>query len=445
MNSNGDWHWDNDTHTLSYILINKDKPLIDYDIEFAAYKCRFANCEPPVSPALLPPVTARRPDYLNWSDPVTWRRIAEPGWGGYSVNASNNNTLPVDGDSVKIPSDVYVVVDCPLPRLKLLQIEGILEFDNGIDHRLVTDMIFINGGQLIVGWENNPILTDVEIVLMGEKDALHFTLPDDVSMIGGKAIGVYGGLDLHGRPRHPTWTRLESTAYAGSTNITLELPVDWEIGEEIVITTTSYNANHSETRTIANKSADSRTLWLNSPLTYDHVAFSENLTNETNGKGAPTTTYKIAAGVGLLTRNVKIIGGEYPKQRADLYGSRIIVSDYSVVDPSSNFTLYYKGYARISNTEFVHPGQFSRNSDDDSKFGILYSDLLAYDYIRPSYVTDSSFHHGLGTAIGIFGSSSIPITNNVIYYTINNAMFIKGLKTISSKYIKRTKFLYYKN
>lgn len=131
---------------------------------------------------------------------------------------------------MKIPKGLYVVVDCPLPRLKLLQIEGVLEFDNDRDHRLVTDMLFINGGQLIVGWENNPILRNVEIVLMGEKNDLNFTLPDDVSMVGGKAIGVYGGLDLHGQPRRPAWTQLDSTARAGTNIITLTQPVDWKIG-----------------------------------------------------------------------------------------------------------------------------------------------------------------------------------------------------------------------
>jgi hypothetical protein len=233
-NQNGDWYWDNTTRTLSYILINKNPntPTFDFNIYFYAYFCQYLNCVPPVSPALKPPVIARSADYLNWSNPVTWRRIAEPGWGGFSDDPNSNDTLPVDGDSVKIPSDVYVVVNCPLPTLKLLQIEGILEFDNGIDHRLVADMVFINGGQLIIGWEDNPILKDVEIVLTGEKDSMNFVLPDQVSSIGGKAIGVYGGLDLHGRPRLPTWTRLETTALSNSTDITLEVSVDWEIGNE---------------------------------------------------------------------------------------------------------------------------------------------------------------------------------------------------------------------
>ena len=172
-------------------------------------------------------------------------------------------------------------------------------------------------------------------------------------------------------------------------------------------------------------------------LDYDHLAFSENFENSTKGLGASMGSYKIAAGVGLLSRNIRVIGAEYPNQEKDLYGSRIIVSDYSNYDSTNTVLLYYKGYARISNTEFVHPGQFSRDSEDDSKFGIFYNHLLAYDNVRPSYVRDSAFHQCLGTAIGILRSSSIPITNNVIYYTINIAMSIQGLIRIYfENYIK---------
>jgi hypothetical protein len=34
-----------------------------------------------------------------------------------------------------------------------------------MNHTLEADMIFINGGQMIVGWENNPILNNVYFCL----------------------------------------------------------------------------------------------------------------------------------------------------------------------------------------------------------------------------------------------------------------------------------------
>ena len=174
-------------------------------------------------------------------------------------------------------------------------------------------------------------------------------------MIGGKGIGVYGGLDLHGKPRNVSWTTLSNTAKAGTNVITLEKAVDWQVGEEIVITTTTYRHDQTETAKIASVSADKRTLTLQSNLQYDHLYIQKNYSNG-------YSSFKIAAAVGLLSRNLKIIGTEYQGQDTDLYGSRILVSDYSyaTVVNGLDVTNYYKGYIKASDVEFYHFGQYSK-------------------------------------------------------------------------------------
>jgi hypothetical protein len=173
-------------------------------------------------------------------------------------------------------------------------------------------------------------------------------------MIGGKGIGVYGGFDMHGKPRNITWTTLESTAYAGSNILRLEKAVDWQVNEEIVLTTTSYRPTQTETFKISSVSLDRKTLTLNSSLEFDHLVVSENFTTG--------SSYRIAAAVGLLSRNIKVIGSEYDAQFSDLYGFRILVSDYSntILENGVSVPKYYKGYVKFTNVEFVHPGQFSR-------------------------------------------------------------------------------------
>jgi len=413
------WHWNNDTSILTYMINNLERrqPFLDISVGFKALKCRYAGCQPPVQPGFKAPVTSRPANALFWSNLATWQLISrEAGWGGY-----NGLSLPRDGDNVKIPEDYFVVVDCPLPRLNRLQIEGVLEFDNGLDHYLEVEIIFINGGQLIVGWENDPILTNVEIALSGVKDSLNFQLPNGFEKIGGKGIGVYGGLDVHGRPRTRTWTTLQSTALAGTNTITLVDPVDWLPGEQIVLTTTSFKPTENDVMTILTKSANNRTLTLTTNLTFGHVAFEETLNA---GK-----SYRIAGAVGLLTRNVKITGKEYASQLSDLYGSRIVVADYSFFRANGEIT-YYKGFARLSNVELNHPGQFSRLSGEDTKYGILFSNLGVYNSTRPNYVKGCAFHHGYHVAIGISGSAGIPIEDNVIYHTIDFGMKIEGHSNI---------------
>ena len=162
-------------------------------ISFAAYVCKYANCIYPISPALRPPVTSRPANALFWSALSTWTQV---GLSGGSVYFDTNGTIryPRDGDQIRIPDTLYVVVDIQLPKFTYLQLDGILELDNGRNHYLECEIMFINGGQLIVGWENDPILTNVTIALTGTKaQSAPYLLPDNLNMIPFKSIGVYGG------------------------------------------------------------------------------------------------------------------------------------------------------------------------------------------------------------------------------------------------------------
>ncbi len=230
-------------------------------------------------------------------------------------------------------------------------------------------------------------------------------------------------MELHGRPRSVTWTQLSRKASAGSNLIYLQEQVDWQVGEQIVISTTSYQALQTEVFTIASIQNGSA-VTLNGSLAYDHLAFSETLPSG--------ESYEIAAAVGLLTRNIQIVGKEYPNQFADLYGFRILVSDFSayVNTDGVDVPVYQKGYTRLSNVEFIHAGQYSRFTLDDTKYGLLISNQGDYNSMRPVYVDSCSFHHGFYSAIGIFGSNSIPITNNVFHYTLDRALDIQGNSNI---------------
>ena len=174
----------------SYIIKNTNNDATtDVTVSFSASVCAFIGCKTPTSPALKLPVSSRPADALFWSNLTTWSTIALH--DGYVYTTDGTVRLPIDNDRVKIPDGLYVVVDIALPFLKDLEIQGILELDNNRDHHLQTEVIFINGGQLIVGWENNPILTNVTIELTGTKsDAYDYRFNGYANL---KTIGVYGG------------------------------------------------------------------------------------------------------------------------------------------------------------------------------------------------------------------------------------------------------------
>ena len=80
----------------------------------------------------------------------------------------------------------------------------------------------------------------------------------------------------------PTWTRLSTTAAAGSSSITLHEAVNWPMGAKIVIPTTSdrHSQRENEMATIASVSNGGMTLNLEQPLEYKHVCVSEVCTEQ---------------------------------------------------------------------------------------------------------------------------------------------------------------------
>ena len=110
-----------------------------------------------------------------------------------------------------------------------------------------------------------------------------------------------GTVDMHGRSVTQTWTRLASTAAAGSTQITLAQVAGWTVGSKIVIATTgNYRSQgESETRTITAVSSNGLTLTLDSALSYTHLGVTQSV---------GSTSVEVRAEVGLLSHNVVFQG-----------------------------------------------------------------------------------------------------------------------------------------
>ena len=72
-------------------------------------------------------------------------------------------------------------------------------------------------------------------------------------------------MDLHGRPRDVTWTRLSQTALVNATSLRLEQAVDWVTGDKIVIAPTGKDGNETE---VSEKLNDSYLLVTKSALKF---------------------------------------------------------------------------------------------------------------------------------------------------------------------------------
>lgn len=140
-----------------------------------------------------------------WSSSLTW--------GGESP--------PREGDTVAIPQGQNILLDVSTPVLNLVSVQGTLIFE---DKDLTLDAHYIINmhGRIQIGTEDAPIQNKITITLHGKKEEKQ--LPE----YGNKCIGVHHGvLDIHGKPRTPTFTFLAATAEAGATQVTMMAEVDW--------------------------------------------------------------------------------------------------------------------------------------------------------------------------------------------------------------------------
>ena len=243
-----------------------------------------------------------------------------------------------------------MVADTQFPVFNRLIIHGVLELENTRDYVLNASIILIMGknARLVIGTEANPHPGNVLITLQGDWDSPDMPM-NHGPQVGSKAIGVFGSLEMHGIPRNVYWTRLSATASAGSNVIQLQDVVangsagDWKAGDEIVITSTTFEARQAEVVKIASVSNNEVTLETN--LQYKHISHLHTI-----GDGRE---YRLAAEVGLLTRNVKIEGADHPKGSISNqdFGCRVIVGRTMAGNEM------YIGQAQIENVEFRHCGQ----------------------------------------------------------------------------------------
>lgn len=84
-----------------------------------------------------------------------------------------------------------------------------------------------------------------------------------------------GAVEIHGKQYNPTWTRLAGMAWTGDDRVHLMEAVNWEVGQQVLVTTTTYKDhlnNQNEVRTIAAISPNRTVLLFTEPLAFSHYA-----------------------------------------------------------------------------------------------------------------------------------------------------------------------------
>ena len=312
-------------------------------INLRVYRCFFLKCVVPTPP----PAPEGRPENAGyWSKSADWKGTPA-GYGGY------NGILPKDGDNVMINSDKYMVVDIPTPKLNRLYIYGMLELENGRNHNLSANIIFISGlhGNLIVGWPDKPMVNNVIIRLLGNHASKDMPLNNGPN-VGSKAIGVFARMQLFGKERKVHWTALARTINVGESVLIVEAEPDWVAGDEILISTTTYEPRQAEKFII--EGIEGNKITVKGTFKFKHLGGRYLV-----GKNM----LRMAAKVALLTRNIVIEGADDPVGSLgdQSFGCRVLVGSY--VDAG----IRYRGKARVSNVQFKNCGQYGWNEGYDPR------------------------------------------------------------------------------
>jgi hypothetical protein len=301
----------------------------------------------------------------NWSDPASWP----------------NHKVPTAGDKVTIGRDKDVVLDVSPPALGGLSIDGKLTFADSADLDLTTEWVMVHG-ELAIGTEANPYTHKATITLTDNVKG-----EDVMGGMGDRGIMLGGGtLNLHG-DRKNTWTKLASTANAGSTSIKVLNAAEWRVGDEIVLASTDYDPRQAERRTIAAISGN--TITLEKPLEYMHFG---KITFDVDERGE----------VANLSRNIKIQASSDAEQ--SFFGGHIMAM------PSSH--MYVEG------VELTRMGQ----NLTLARYPIHWH--LVGD-AKGQYVRNAAIHDTYNRCVTVHGTNDLQVENNVTYNTVGHCFFME--------------------
>ena len=326
--------------------------------------------------------------------------------------------------------DTYRLSDCDL-HVSSLHIMGRFVVDNALGQMcdeisIAADNIMVMGSSASfeVGSEDTPFDGSLTITLTGDTgdDALINGVHDRFFMVMRGA-----SLNLHGNSRDKvSWTQLGSYAGKGATLIDLAEPVNWEVGDEIVIAPSGMEAQEAEQRTITNVAAGGTVITLDEPLTYNH--FGKILSY--GGKDID-----MRAEVGLLSRNIVILGDDQSAS-TETGGHLMVMNDgrdrparerirrnaaralkANGISPDLPRPTYQNlSTAQIEGVEFRMMGQLGRQGRYPIHFHLL-------DDGSPSYVRNNSVHHSFNRAVVMHGTNNMRVTDNVAYH-VKSHMFV---------------------
>ena len=251
----------------------------------------------------------------------------------------------------------------------------------------------------------------------------------------------FGTFDIHGCPLETTWTDLGVTANAGDTSIELIKSVAndywehavWKAGDEIVIAATGdiTKFNQNEVAIIKSVSADGKTIELEKPLKYTHLSVCQNGPGNSGIGFGWAGEVCLRAEVGLLTRNVKMMGNYNHMDTVEdcelgvglalgqqtCFNNRFGFESGSDQFGSTLF-LHKADHVKIEYLEVTHAGQ----AFNLARYPIHFHESGVVD---GSYIRGCGIHNTFNRATTLHGVHKLLVEHNVAFNVMGLAFFLE--------------------
>ena len=217
--------------------------------------------------------------------------------------------------------------------------------------------------------------------------------------MGDRGIMLTGGtLNLHG-DRTNTWTKLASTAEAGSNSIEVLNAAHWRVGDDD-------RAGLDGFRSPAGRAAhhlppsSGNTITLDKKLDYMHFG---KITFDVDERGE----------VGLLTRNIKIQASADAEQ--SFFGGHVM--------------------AMVGSKMFVEGVEFNRMGQNLTLARYPIHWHLIGD-AQGQYIKNSAIHDTYNRCVTVHGTNFVHVENNVTYNTVGHCFFLEDGIEHGNEFIK---------
>ncbi|GAM26112.1 hypothetical protein SAMD00019534_092870, partial [Acytostelium subglobosum LB1] len=308
-------------------------------------------------------------DLKHWHDPATW--------GGSMPSPAATITLPantkvlISSCSVD-PAVVYQKIVVPATSQLIF---------SDASYKMQIHDIYVQG-QLIMGSNTCRFNGNIELVFNGQ-----YTTADTIAQyLGSKGIAVAKGgfISVHGKQYYNTWSRLAATAYPNDWIIYLQDNVNWEVGQQVVITTSKYYdeaTKQNEVMTIA--AIQGKAVQFSAPLKYLHYGGLE-----------------YQAEVGLLTRRIVFRGANDSDAKG--FGGHVLTM--------SN--------GQFAGIQLIKMGQTNIKGRYPLHFHLA-------GKVNNSYITDCSVQQAYYRCYTVHGTHYATVSQNVAYDVRGHCYYIE--------------------